>query len=324
MDNHPLEDLSQIYLLQKQISNSTLKSYKIAFKKYIDYLKENNIIYAKTSDIIRYRQHRRALGDSTYYIYIHISVLKGFYHFLSVNQKKLNIDKLYAYDIVTPIKNEKINHRINKPILTVKQAKHMILHTKRSRKYIWHYRDHAIISLMMTSGVRRFEIIYAKKSDYQIIDEKAILYIKKKRSADVKEFVKISKGTQKALNDYLDKRKDDNPYLFISHKNISKQGHLSRTFFADMFPRILKSCGLEDKNITPNVLRQTAGMINLLRGGTLASTQSFLRHKHIESTLVYQEHLERLKDDSAYKIDAFILKEEDLMSDKDFFNYFDR
>jgi site-specific recombinase XerD len=199
----------------------------------------------------------------------------------------------------------------------------MILHTKKLRKYIWQYRDHAIISLMMTSGLRRIEIIHAKKSDYQIIDQKAILYIKKKRSADVQEFVKISKGTQKALNDYLDRRKDDHPYLFIAHKNVSSQGHLSRTFFADMFPRILKSCGLEDKNITPNVLRQTAGMINLLRGGTLASTQSFLRHKHIESTLVYQEHLEQLRDDSAYKIDAFILKEEEGSSYNDFIDYFE-
>ncbi len=82
-------------------------------------------------------------------------------------------------------------------------------------------------------------------------------------------------------------------------------------FFVDRFPKILKACGLDYLNITPHALRHTAAMFNLLRGGSLEATRQLMRHETIQSTLVYQEHLERIKDDSEDQIEAFILKEEE-------------
>ena len=133
MKIHQLEGLSEAFLLEKNISKATIKSYRIAFKKYISYLKENNIEYAKTSDIINYREKRRSVGYSTHYIYIHISALKGLYRYLRQNQKRLDLPAQYAYDIMTPIRNKRIRHRITKPILKIKQAKHLILHTRNTR-----------------------------------------------------------------------------------------------------------------------------------------------------------------------------------------------
>ena len=320
MKKHHLEELSERYLLEKDISSKTLKSYKIGFKYYIMYLKENHIEYAKTSDVIRYRERRRTMGYSTYYIYIHISALKGLYRYLRINQKRLDLPTQYAYDIMVPIKNERIKPSIKKPILTIEQAKHIILHTKNTRKYIWHYRDHAIIYLMMTSGLRRIEIIHAKREDYQIVDGQCLLYINRKGRKSDEEFVKISKGAGMALNDYLNKRIDDQPYLFISHRSISNKGHLSRTFFMDMFPRVLKDCGLDGLGITPHCLRHTAATFNLLRGGSIEATKSLMRHVNIKSTLVYAYHIERMKDDSEHQIEKFILKEDSFI--QKYFNFF--
>jgi len=231
LKKHHLEGLSERYLLQKNIASTTVKSYKIAFKHYIIYLKENHIEYAKTSDIIKYRENRRNLGFSSHYLYIHISALKGLYSYLKINQKHLDLPIQYAYDIMVPIKNERIKQSIVKPILTIEEARHLILHTKNTRKYIWHYRDHAIIYLMMTSGLRRIEIIHAKREDYRIVDGQCVLYINKKGRKLDEEFVKVSIGASNAINDYLNKRKDDHPYLFISHRSLSNSGYLSRTFF---------------------------------------------------------------------------------------------
>jgi len=97
LKNHHLEELSESYILDKTFALATVKSYKIAFKYYIMYLKENHIEYAKTSDVIRYRESRRALGHSTHYIYIQISALKGLYRYLRLNQKRLNLSVLYAF-----------------------------------------------------------------------------------------------------------------------------------------------------------------------------------------------------------------------------------
>jgi hypothetical protein len=46
-----------------------------------------------------------------------------------------------------------------------------------------------------------------------------------------------------------------------------------------------------------------------MRGGSISQTYSLLRHKRMSSTLVYQDHLDRLKDDSEEKLEAFILND---------------
>lgn len=88
----------------------------------------------------------------------------------------------------------------------------------------------------------------------------------------------------------------------------------------DMFPRVLKACGLEDSGITPHCLRHTAATMNLLRGGSLEQTRQLLRHVDIQSTQVYVRYIERMKDDSEHQIESFILKEEASRYD-DFISY---
>ncbi len=310
METHPLEALSQRFLSDNSFSSSTLKSYGIVYKKFIQYLKENEIEFAKTSDVIRYREYRRTLGDSTYYVYIHICALKGLYSYLRMNQKRLNLPTLYAYDIMLPIKNENIKPRITKPILSIEQARHMILRTKEIRKSFWHYRNHAIVYLMLTSGLRSIEILRAKREDYKLVLGQWLLYFAPHKNNSNVEYVKVSKGASEALNDYLNLRHDDNPYLFITHKHGITKNPLSRMFFQDMFRSVLKSCGYENSGITPHCLRHTAATINLQRGGSVSQTKQFLRHANIESTLVYVRHIERLKDDSERQIEQYIFKEE--------------
>ena len=309
MNKHNLETLSKQYLLEKDIAKRTEISYGFAFKHFIKFLKDNNIEFAKTSDVIKYRESKREMGYSSNWIYIQICALRGLYRYLKINQQRLNLPIEYAYDIMIPIKNETIKHRIDKPILTIEQARHLILHTKKIRKSFWHYRNHAIIYLMLTSGLRSVEILRAKRSDYQFVEGIWILYIPQKKRNTNDEYVKLSKGASIAMNDYLGLRHDDNPYLFITHQHGITQKPLGRMFFIAMFQRVLQDCGLENSGITPHCLRHTAAMMNILRGGSIESTRQLLRHVDIESTLLYVHHIERLKDDSERQIESFILRE---------------
>jgi site-specific recombinase XerD len=318
MAEHPLEALVEAYIKSKKISQSTEKTYRIVFKQYIDYLKEQKIEFATTSDVIDYRESRRDLGYSPAWLYIQISCLKGFYRYLSVNQKRLNLPTEYAYDILQDLKNQAEKPRIAKPVLTVKQAKQLLVKTKENRKYLWHYRDHAIVYLMLTGGLKNCEIAQAKRSDYKVVDGKAILYIKKNPAGKHRDFIKLSYGAKLALDDYLTMRTDDNPYLFIPHKNVSKTGGLGRLFFGKMFKRVLKTANLEGLNLTPYSLRHTAATLNLLRGGSVEATKGLLRHSDISSTMVYADYLKRLNDDFESRIEAFILKEEESRSWEEF------
>ena len=314
MITHPLEALSEQYLSEKKLAASSLKSYRIAYKHFILYLKAHDTLYPKTSDVIKYRDHKREIGCSTYYIHIHISALKGLYNYLSLNQKRLSLPEVYQYDIMIPIKSERIQKQMVKPVLTIEEARQLILFTKEQRRFIWHYRNHAIISLMLTSGLTVHQVVHAKRADFVVEDGIYVLYIIR-RTGQNKTRVKLSKGTILAINDYLSKRKDDNPHLFCAHKNKPTHQPLERMFFYTMFRNVLKETGLEYTEITPHCLRHTAALFNLERGGSIEQTKVLLGHVNIQSTLVYQAYLDRMKNDSEYQIESMLLHEDDWISD---------
>ena len=273
MNYHPLEILIIEYLAEKDITRGTFELYNTILFQFANYLKEHEILYAKTSDVLNYLEWKRSQGYSGSWIYNQISAVKGFYQYLSLNQNRLNMPLEYADDITEAIKNIRIKSGVSKPILTIDQAKHLILCTKNIRKYIWHYRDHAMIFLMITTGIRSVEIRRAKKKDLRVVNKQLTLYVQGKGRQSADEFVKITEGVKEAINDYLSKRKDNNPYLFISHSMHSNIPYLSRTFFIGMFKRVLKVSNLEETKITPHSLRHTAATLNLLRGGTLEATR---------------------------------------------------
>jgi len=310
MSIHPLEPLILKYLSDKDITAGTKETYQTVFKQYIRYLKINHIIYAKTSDIINFVEWKRKEGCSSCWSYHLVNTIKGLYKYLRLNQIRLALPEDYATDIAESLKNVKIDRDKSKPILTIEQAKHLILCTKQKRKYIWQFRDYAMIYLMITTGMRSVEIRRAKIKDIRVLGNQFILFVQGKGRKTADEFVKLTSGVYEAIQEYLKKRKDKNPFLFISHRKHSDILHLSRPFFVVMFKRVLKECDLEYTKITSHSLRHTAATLNLLRGGTLEETSRFMRHETMASTLIYSHHLTRLNDDSEDMIEQFILKED--------------
>lgn len=167
-----------------------------------------------------------------------------------------------------------------------------------------------MIYLMITTGLRSIELVNAKRRDLQLKKRELILFINKEGKTKNDEFVKIASGCQKALEDYLTMRLDDNPYLFISHKKVATYLHLAPTFFTYWFRSLLKDCGLEGTKFTPHCLRHTAATMNLLRGGTVEQTKALMRHVNLQSTELYVDYINRLNDDTERKLEKFILGEE--------------
>lgn len=69
----------------------------------------------------------------------------------------------------------------------------------------------------------------------------------------------------------------------------------------------LKRAGIPDFKLTIHSLRHTAATFNLLRGGSIEATQALLRHQSIETTMIYLHHINRVKDDSEFQIERYIL-----------------
>ena len=213
MNNHPLEQLITEYLAEKDITKGSYDLYATILKQYVSYLKEHDITYATTQDVTDYIDMKTSHGYSNKWIYHQISAIKGLYRYLSLNQKRLNLPVEYEVNITVSIKNVKIHQQTPKSILTTEQAKQLILKTKENRKAIWQYRDHAIIYLMLTTGLRGIEVRRAMRKD-------------------------------------LRRRKDKNPYLIITYSHRTKRQDVSRRFFNIMLKRVLYEAGMDDVCIT--------------------------------------------------------------------------
>ncbi|MEW6605963.1 MAG: site-specific integrase [bacterium] len=164
MIKHPLESVLLVYLEDKDITKESYDLYLIILKQYITYLKEHEITFATTRDLENYVEGLRRRNYSSRWIYNQISAIKGFYQYLKRNERRLDLPHEYSDDISEPIKNERITHHFRET-LSLEQAKHLIASLKENRRYIWHYRDYAIIYLMLISGMRSVEIRRAKKKD---------------------------------------------------------------------------------------------------------------------------------------------------------------
>lgn len=310
--HHPLEDLHKKYLKEVHFSKETNQLYDLILKQYINYLKTKNITYARTLNILAYRQHLRDSGYSTNWIYNQIAAIKSFYKYLRNNHQRLGLDDIYLYDIMATVRNSKTKTLISKNVMTQQQAKTMILWSKEHRNEIWEYRNFAIIYLMITTGLRSIEVRRAKKEDLVFKKTEWILYIREKENVTKQKYVKLTKAVKEAIDAYLNKRTDTNELLFISHSRKAKSSQLSRYFLTWMFKDILNKCGLGDSGLTPHALRHAAATFNLMRGGSVESTKQLLRHTHINTTLIYVEHIERLKDDTENEIESFILNAKDV------------
>ncbi|QWB95459.1 tyrosine-type recombinase/integrase [Mycoplasmatota bacterium] len=310
MNTHPLEIVYKTYLLEKDITKESRKVYAIILRLYVNYLKQHKIDLATVNDAKTYKDHLFNRGISNNWIYTHILVLKGFYSYLSIHANRFDLPDGYQYHIFDTIKISKEKVDSEKAFMTPQQAKKIILWTKNNRRSIEDYRNYAIIYLMMTTGLRSIEVRRAKRKDFIKKENTYILYVQSKRSIDIDAYVKITQGVEKAILDYLDKRIDKNPYLFISHHKNAKNPYLGPLFMNAMLQKALKACGLEDTKLTPHALRHSAATFNLMRGGTMESTKKLLRHQSLNTTLIYTHHMSRDIDNSEKEIEKFILNEE--------------
>jgi site-specific recombinase XerD len=307
MSFHPLFQLVKDYLTDKDMTKESFDLYQTILKQYTNYLKNNQIEFAKTSDVTNYIKSIKDKGYSVSWINLQLTAIKGLYRYLSDNQRRYDLPLEYAFDITLSIKNEQSSRENNRPLLTIEQAKQLIIKTKENRRYIWHYRDHAMIYLMLTTGIRGVEVRRLKKKDFSVLNEQLILYVQGKGRDNADEYVKIPSGVEEAINDYLSKREDKSPYIFVSHRKHTDKYMLSRTFFDSMFKRVLRDSGLSDLNLTPHALRHTAATANLLRGESLEQTRQFMRHSQVTSTMIYAHHLKEKNLDSQNELESFIL-----------------
>lgn len=141
-------------------------------------------------------------------------------------------------------------------------------------------RDLAIVDTLYSTGCRVSELINMKISDINR-EDKSIHIIGKGKKHNTCYF---NTNAQLSLNEYMEERKDDNPYLFVTSRRPFNK--LSTKNVELIFKKLSISTGII---VTPHIMRHTCATLSLQSGMPLPMVQKMLGHASSDTTLIYAE-----------------------------------
>ena len=140
-------------------------------------------------------------------------------------------------------------------------------------------RDLAMIDMLASTGMRVGEMVHLNRSDINFSERECVVFGK----GDKERIVYFDARAKLHLQDYLDKRTDNNPALFVTlrtpHERIQIGGIEHR----------LREIGkrLNIQKVHPHKFRRTLATMAIDKGMPIEQLQRLLGHQRIDTTLQY-------------------------------------
>jgi integrase/recombinase XerD len=265
----------------------TIETYTKALRQLFNYFSLNGIRQPQREDIIAFREELKASGHKPTTIQNYITATKIFFSWTA--------QEGYYPNIADHLKGAKLDREHKKDYLTSRQVKEVLGSIERDG--LQGYRDYAILTLMVTGGLRDIEVSRANIGDLRTAGENTVLYVQGKGRQEKTEYVKISQPVEKAIREYLRERGDagEQEPLFTSLSNNSKGKRLSTRSISGIVKNRLKKAGYNSERLTAHSLRHTAVTLSLLAGKDITEVQQFARHANIATTMIYNHSLDKAK-----------------------------
>jgi integrase/recombinase XerD len=209
-----------------------------------------------TEDIESYRERMRKDGNSASYQF---NILSAMQHWFGFN----------GFDVRF---NKPKRQRKSPTYLTEGEASRLIEACRDIK-------ERAIISTLLYSGLRVSELCALDRTDIDF-DDKVIHVRKGKGNTD--EYVTVDSEALETVRTLLIEREDAKPFLFANRRG----QRYTRKGIALIVRACAQRAGIS-KHVTPHVLRHTLATNLLKNGCSLPFIQQQLRHKQIETTMVY-------------------------------------
>lgn len=265
----------------------TVDTYGKALRQLFNYFSLNGIKRPEREDIIAFRDELTASGHKATTIQNYITATKLFFSWTEQ-------EKIYP-NIAVHLKGAKLNREHKRDYLTSSQVKEVLASIDRTS--LQGLRDYAILTIMVTGGLRDIEVVRADIGDLRTAGENTVLYVQGKGRQEKAEYVKISPQVEKAIRAYLKARGkagEEEP-LFTSLSNNSKGQRLSTRSVSGIVKSRLREAGYDSDRLTAHSLRHTAVTLSLLAGKDITEVQQFARHANIATTMIYNHALDRAK-----------------------------
>lgn len=266
------------------VKPQALHTYLNGIKSFISYTKSHGITNPTRETVINFRESLRNDYKPTT-IQTYLAGIRRFFQWLAIKGYR-------SGNIAANVKGVRLTRDFKKDCLTADQTKDLLESIDRSS--LAGKRDYAMLSLMVTTGLRDCEVARACIEDMQTIAGQSALFIQGKGHDGKDQAVKLAQKVEKAIREYLKERgeTDKKAFLFtgISNRNADGAAITTRSISRIVKSR-MQAIGLDSERLTAHSLRHTAATLNLLNGGTLEETQQLLRHSSITTTQIYSHAL---------------------------------
>lgn len=143
-------------------------------------------------------------------------------------------------------------------------------------------RDYAIVQTLFSTGLRVSELTALTRAKINL--QRGEFMVRGK--GDKPRIVFVSNEAKAALTRYLEKRKDNNEFVFISHGVNSNAESLTPRSIQRIIQKYATKAGIV-KQVTPHTLRHSYATDLLINGADIRSVQALLGHSSITTTQIY-------------------------------------
>jgi integrase/recombinase XerD len=260
-------------IIEKGLSENTIKSYKKDLKIFFEILEDKHYKAVTEEDVLKYmdwmeKKYRRNT------ILRKISVVKSFYNFLL--REDYNLEEIPTANIEDLNKGQYIPS-----VLTSDEIKRIIEATPNTKTGV---RDRVIIKTIFATGARVSEIINLKIEDIDLVD---FDYVRILGKGGKGRLVPLYEEVGRELKYYIDNIRKKDEYGINNYKIFD----VSRQLFWHNLKKYAKNAGIK-KNVHPHLLRHSIATEMIKNGADIRVVQEILGHSSIATTEVYT-HLDK-------------------------------
>lgn len=277
------------YLNIKRRKTATITTYINAIRQFWAFTQERGTGIDGCQTVAAWRDAMAAENKAASTIQLYITAIKRFTAWAA----KFGHIQAKVADGVNEVEVDRVEKDFRRDCLTENQARQLLEGVDRTT--LKGMRDYALLALMTTCGLRDCEISRAKISDFTTFNGVCTLYVYSKGHGSADAKVKPGVKTELAIRQYLAERGETNPEapLFASTGNRNATGKpIDPKSISRLVKSYLDKIRLAGQNISPHSLRHTAATVALKQGRSLQEVQSMMRHKSINTTMIYAHNLD--------------------------------
>lgn len=285
--------MAEKWLTFLDASEKTQSTYTRSIAQFTNWLRDRDITQPTASDIRAYRDEL-SIDHKPATVNAYLMAVKQFYKFLE--------EQGITQDIAKNVKSIRLEaDTFKKDYLTSDQARDLLNSIDRTTES--GARDYALISLMITTGMRTIEVERADIQDIRTLGNSKALYYQGKGRNEKSKFKKLAPAVESAIREYLAIRgATDSGALFVSDANRNRGERLTTRSISRIVKNRLIAIGLNSDRLTAHSLRHSSATLSLLNGSSLEEVQAMLDHRSIGTTQIYSHHLNRANSEAEQRV----------------------